>query len=382
MKIVILAPFCSLPGEANFNRFRYLARLAAQEHEVVLITSRFRHFDKALRSGKCDNEGYEVVLLDEPGYSRNISFARLWSHACFARNFRAWLHAYCRASQVDLIYSAFPLISTNIFLGKVKQQLGFRLVIDVQDVWPESLAVIPLVDRFRALLWPFSMRADRAYRGADAFVSVSQTYLLRAKRANARAAGMVCYIGSDNALWDGTPAHAFEQKKTRFFYLGTVSHSYDIETVVRGFAALVESEPDYELHILGGGPELERIRAMAAKNTYFHGFMNVEEMISMVKGMDVAVNPIKATSRGTITNKLADYILAGKPILNSQVDSEALSIIGRVSHENYADGDVDDFIRAARTIGRSRMGSVDDETIGLFDRRRTYSQVLNFIAAI
>ncbi|CAG2141818.1 glycosyltransferase [Cupriavidus numazuensis] len=382
MKIIILAPFCSLPGEANFNRFRYLARLAAQHHEVVLVTSRFRHFDKTVRSDIDCDEGYEIVLLDEPGYRRNVSLARLWSHRCFARSFRQWLQAYCRTSKVDLVYSAFPLIATNLFLGQAKRELGFKLVIDVQDVWPESLAVLPMVDRMQALMHPFSLRADRAYAGADALVSVSQTYLQRARRANAKAAGMVCYIGADENLWRSVEARVFDKGKVRFFYLGTVSHSYDMETVVRGFAALASTDPDFELHVIGGGPSMEAVRALAAGNTHFHGYLAVEDMVGLVKGMDVAINPIKSTSRGTITNKLADYVLAGKPILNSQTDDEAMSIIRRVGHRNYQDGNVDDFVRAAREIGRASLPPVDDETARLFDRGHTYSRILDFIAAV
>ena len=43
MNITIVAPYCSLPSEPYFNRFWYLAELLSQSHDVLLITSRFRH---------------------------------------------------------------------------------------------------------------------------------------------------------------------------------------------------------------------------------------------------------------------------------------------------------------------------------------------------
>ena len=49
MNITIVAPFCSLPNEPYFNRFRYLAERLAEQHDVLLITSNFKHYDKSFR---------------------------------------------------------------------------------------------------------------------------------------------------------------------------------------------------------------------------------------------------------------------------------------------------------------------------------------------
>lgn len=45
MNITIVAPYCSLPSEPHFNRFWYLAELLSQSHDVLLITSNFKHYD-------------------------------------------------------------------------------------------------------------------------------------------------------------------------------------------------------------------------------------------------------------------------------------------------------------------------------------------------
>ena len=83
MRILIVAPFCSLPGETHFNRFLHLSRVLSENHEVVLITSRFRHFDKEQREISQNSENFSIVLIDEPGYKRNVSLARVLSHAVF-----------------------------------------------------------------------------------------------------------------------------------------------------------------------------------------------------------------------------------------------------------------------------------------------------------
>ena len=203
MKILILAPFCSLPGEPYFNRFLYLAEILSKRHEVTLLTSRFRHFDKSFRKDLAEQSSFKIELIDESGYVKNVSIARLRSHSEFIKNFINWFTSSRRGADYDLVYSAYPLIATNIALGKLKRDYNFKLVIDVQDVWPEAFAaVVPQLDFLPPALIPFSWRANKAYRAADALVAVSETYLNRAQLANPSAPGLVTYIGSDSDFID------------------------------------------------------------------------------------------------------------------------------------------------------------------------------------
>ena len=70
MKIAIVAPFCSLPNELHFNRFQYLAQLLSAKHDVVLITSQFKHYDKTFRPPQTltteSNYPFQIRLL-QPG---------------------------------------------------------------------------------------------------------------------------------------------------------------------------------------------------------------------------------------------------------------------------------------------------------------------------
>lgn len=91
-------------------------------------------------------------------------------------------------------------MATNLLLGKHKARLGYKLIVDVQDVWPESFSsVVPFLKKVPHKLLPFASRANRAYRCADALVAVSQTYLDRAKEANPNVPGEAVYIGTDFA---------------------------------------------------------------------------------------------------------------------------------------------------------------------------------------
>ena len=91
MNITIVAPYCSLPSEPHFNRFWYLAELLSQSHDVLLITSNFKHYNKSFRrpeDAEAASQGrLKVMLLEESGYSKNVSLGRVTSHHRFVKHF-------------------------------------------------------------------------------------------------------------------------------------------------------------------------------------------------------------------------------------------------------------------------------------------------------
>ncbi len=384
MKIAIVAPYCSLPGEPNFNRFWYLAVLLSQQHDVLLLTSNFKHLNKSFRRPEMAENASQgrlkVKLLKESGYTKNVSLARVRSHHVLVKDFETWLQN-CRHGDWDIIYSAYPLIATNILLGQHKERLGYKLVIDVQDVWPEAFsAVIPALKKIPHNLLPFAARANRAYAAADGLVAVSQSYLDRAKEANPDAAEEVVYIGADYEKLGRAEAKHFGGEATRFFYLGTLSYSYDMETVCKGIQRLAQAGEKVELHIMGGGPDLEKLKQYESEAVKFYGYIPYAEMMSVAKGCDIAVNPIHSYAMQSVTNKLSDYMALEKPILNSQVSSEIDEILTLLPHANYRSGDVESFTAAARQILQRKNDPVNsEEIVRRFKRDIAYQKIVRLV---
>ncbi|HGG7795560.1 TPA: glycosyltransferase [Neisseria meningitidis] len=382
MNITIVAPYCSLPSEPYFNRFWYLAERLSQSHDVLLITSRFRHYDKSFRrpeDAEAASQGrLKVMLLEESGYGKNVSLERVASHYRFVKNFEQWLKN-CRPGEQDIVYSAYPLIATNLLLGKHKARLGYKLIVDVQDVWPESFSsVVPFLKKVPHKLLPFASRANRAYRCADALVAVSQTYLDRAKEANPNVPGEAVYIGTDFAAI--APPPRFRSKTVRLFYLGTLSYSYDVETVCKGVRKLLDDGENVELHIMGGGPDLEKLKQYENRAIKFYGYLPYSEMMSIAKACDIAVNAIHSHAMQSVTNKLSDYMALQKPILNSQNNAEVLDLMNLLPHENYRSGDVDSFVQAAKNILKRKNDPVQsDEIVRRFKRDVAYQKIVNLI---
>lgn len=383
MKILILAPFCTLPDEPGFNRFLYLARLLSKKHDVTLVTSSFNHSEKKQRLTPKHEENLEIHLIPEPGYTGNVSLRRLWSHKIFVSNFIDWFLKSSIEKNYQIVYSAYPFISTNIFLGGLKEKLNFKLVVDVQDIWPESIsAVIPLFLKLPKFLMPFSYSADRAYRSADLLIAVSETYLARAKNANKNAKGLVAYIGSDFDTIEKSSPQSLDAKKYHFLYMGTLSYSYDIETLLLAFKQLLYCRSDFHLHIAGGGPGEKKLLSLMGKNVTFYGYLNYPELCSLAKGVNFFINPIKKSASASITNKICDYISFKKPVINCQQSPEVQELLKKIGGSNYVAGDVDSLIRALETQVNDfifKQNELDDNFYDLFDRRKSYRIIENFI---
>lgn len=420
-KIALVAPFVSLPGEPQFNRFLYLCYLWSKTYEVTLVTSAFCHSTKRQRDR--DNERwrdlpFKLALLDEPGYRSNVSFSRFWSHRVFHQSFQGWLDSQLIAQTggdfpFDIVYSAFPLISTNLTLGKLRSSFKFKFVIDVQDIWPDSIfSALPFLAQADFLISSLRAKAHQAYSYADGLVAVSKTYLdVALSRRRSQVPTHVTYLGSDYQLIESIEAQSLGSDKIRLLYIGTLSHSYDMKTVVLGFAKLSASFDNVELHILGDGPDRARLEKISGADVFYHGYLPYVEMVAFAKACHIAVNPIVGSAMQSVTNKLSDYVAFGLPILSSQKNWEAMEIVKAQGGYWFEAGSAESFAIAAKQAitdclkqSRRSHGLVNKrahkrtherahervmtstkprhKTDLLFDRRVSYPQITEFIESL
>lgn len=388
--ILICAPFVTLPDEPGDNRFIALAKRLSKNYSVTLVTSRFHHRTKRRRERISDFEWMHVEMLDEPGYQKNVGVGRFLSHWIFCRNLKRYLS---KAPRFDLVYSAFPLVQTNLLLGAWCKELSLPLVIDVQDVWPEAIAgsIPALSGRLgMMLMYGLTVRSNRAFAMADALVAVSNTYL---ERANVKCLPenrkVVAYIGCKE-LWfrDEGPIPLRDiERPLKAVYLGSLSGSYDIETLVRA-AALA---PEIEIEIIGDGPHGNKLRSLNAKlggRAQFIGMLPHQEAIARTVSADVALNAIKSSALQSVTNKLSDYFCAGLPILSCQMNDEVKHLLGEGGGVTYEAGNEAMLskllIQLANEPEALRQMSYCNRAIAhnLFMRSKSYEKIIDLIDRI
>ncbi|MGJ3196277.1 glycosyltransferase family 4 protein [Peribacillus frigoritolerans] len=346
-KVLVVAQFTQLPGEKgnNRSRFKLICEMLVKEgYEVTVITSRFRELDRTFRKNNEEykNAPYRIVILDEVGYYKNISFKRIYSMWSFTQSLKKFLKD--SNEDYDLVYACVPGLDSALAAGKYANQKNIPFVIDVQDVWPEVMydlvLDVPLISNI--LFSPLQLMANRVYGMADGIMAVSKTYLEIAKVKNSKSSIKdYVYIGTDIENFDlsvNGHINVIEKPVDEFWiaYIGSLGHSYDIYTFIEGAKLAKEKGINVRPIILGSGPLEKDFKEFAKKmgsNALFTGWVDHTTMGTYLKKSDAVINSIKRKTPASITNKVGDYLSSGRPMLNGSLNLEFLELL-----ENYKFG--------------------------------------------
>ena len=112
--------------------------------------------------------------------------------------------------------------------------------------------------------------------------------------------------------------------------------------------------PEYRLMVVGGGPELESLKALARKldvagRVLFLGPVPVERANAAMNCFDVALAPFPADRPATSPLKLRDYAAAGRPVLASDLPQNRADADRSWARFFRAD-DADDLARQVRAL--------------------------------
>lgn len=399
-RILIVAPFISMPDEIGFNRFTYIARgLADRGHEVTVVTSRFSHYLKTKRSEQyvLDERGYEIYFLDETGYNRNVSLKRAVSHLFFLHNLRKFL--LHRSFSYDLIYAALPMVGSAFLASRMKSTEDKAFVVDIQDLWPEAPAFALPGPTFlwRFVLAPIGVIARRTYAGADAVIGVSETYVETARRALSTGVPVRSfYIGADVQKFarrmypEAEKTANLKHKGLELVYIGTLGNSYDLKTVFRALCSLASFRiPSPRLTLIGDGPQRKELVELADSlqiTVKFRGTVSYDELAETLCSYDLAVNPYYKGALQSLTNKLADYLAAGLPILNAANNPEVETLIEKYElGYNYKPEDDKELCNLIIMLNDKReeirQRSLNSRSFAekYMDRERIYTELFNLV---
>jgi glycosyltransferase involved in cell wall biosynthesis len=383
-KIIIIAPFINFPSESGFNRFFYIANLLSSTNDVTLVTSNFSHFLKTRRDliSVAENVNFKTEFVNEFGYKSNFSLKRFLSILSCEINIILWVIKNKNKIVGSTLYCAYPLILYNIYLNIFCSKIYKRLFIDVQDIWPHSLSsVLKNQFFFKIILDFFKFSIFNSFSRTESFFVVSATYANYFSNFQKTVPRHIVYIGGDFDYIQSIPANTEENNSiVRFFYIGTLSFSYDLETAIKVFNYFKESGVNYELHIFGRGPDEENLKKIANTNIKFHGNLAYEDMVSRCKSCDVALNLIAEGAPQSVTNKLSDYLLLNKLIISSKGCEEVNDLVKFSGGEIYLPGSKDSLIGV---INHSILNNLhinrkfNFDILNLFDRSLSYSIIFN-----
>lgn len=373
--------------DGNNSRFVYLAKLLEKEHNVEIITSDFMHKPKAHAKSVGPLGNVQVTTLHEPGYAKNVSLQRFASHKALANNLKTYLKG---RKKPDMVYVAVPSLDVAGVAADYCRKNGVKFVVDIQDLWPEAFLMVFNIPVLSKLLFkPMELLANKIYAAADRIVAVSETYVQRGLRVNKRGVqGSVVYLGTDKDVFDSyCDAQPGRQDDViEIAYIGSLAASYDLDTAIDAIAQL-KTDRNVRFVVMGDGARkasFEEHAKAVGICCEFTGSLPYPEMVKRLCSCDIAVNPIRKGSAGSVINKVNDYAMAGLPVINSQECLEYRDLLDEYEAGiNCVCQDVQSMAAALKQLveddaQRAQMG-VNSRKLGeeQFDRSYTYRLLAN-----
>lgn len=373
--------------DGNNSRFVYLAKLLEKEHNVEIITSDFMHKPKAHAKSVGPLGNVQVTTLHEPGYAKNVSLQRFASHKALANNLKTYLKG---RKKPDMVYVAVPSLDVAGVAADYCRKNGVKFVVDIQDLWPEAFLMVFNIPVLSKLLFkPMELLANKIYAAADWIVAVSETYVQRGLRVNKRGVqGSVVYLGTDKDVFDSyCDAQPGRQDDViEIAYIGSLAASYDLDTAIDAIAQL-KTDRNVRFVVMGDGARkasFEEHAKAVGICCEFTGSLPYPEMVKRLCSCDIAVNPIRKGSAGSVINKVNDYAMAGLPVINSQECLEYRDLLDEYEAGiNCVCQDVQSMAAALKQLveddaQRAQMG-VNSRKLGeeQFDRSYTYRLLAN-----
>ena len=301
MKAVIITCF-----ESNEERAAFVYDVCLQKnYEVQVYTSDFSHIRKEKR--KDVPEGF--TALPARKYRKNLSLARILSHIRFAKD----VFALMRRKKPDLIWLMAPANSL------IKEAAAYRrdvpetkLIIDIIDMWPESLPLSIDKDRFPFSVWK-RLRSDYL-KCCDLLVCECDLYREILEKE---------YPGKIETIrWARKPVARISKKQIgndvlSLVYIGSINNIIDTGRIQRVIAGI---DMPVTLHVIGDGENRERFleKMKEVCDVRYHGVvMDEEKKAQIFEQCHAGINIYKEDLYIGLTVKCIDYFEHGLPIINN-----------------------------------------------------------------
>jgi glycosyltransferase involved in cell wall biosynthesis len=339
MNILLINHYAGSGRHGMEYRPYYLAREWVRlGHRVTIAAASYSHVRMQapqLRATVTEEavEGIRYLWFKTPGYQGN-GVARAVNMLAFVTQLlrhRAWLLDHPRPDAV-IASSTYPLDTVPAY--HIARKCTAKLVYEVHDLWPLSLLEVGGMSPWHPFIMLLQWAEDFGYRKADRVIS-----MLPKAAGHMRAHGMALqkfvYIpnGIDLPDWEGEPAPLPAEHRAalaefrgsnRFLvgYAGAHGLANALHTLLDA-ASLLQDRPVAFL-LVGQGPEKPALQQQAKRL----GLRNVlllppvpkpaiPTLLASLDALYIGLQKTPLFRFGVSPNKLMDYMMAAKPIIQA-----------------------------------------------------------------
>lgn len=330
MRILLLSQW--FDPEPTFKGLAFARELVRLGHEVQVLTG-FPNYP----GGKL-YDGYKIRLLQRenidgisvlrvPLYPSHDGSAlkRIANYVSFA--VAAALLGPLLVRRADVVYVYHPPATVSLPAMMLKLLRGMPFVYDIQDLWPDTLAVTGMIKN-QTILKCVDLWCRLTYRFASHIVVLSPGFKNRLQERGVPGEKIsVIYNWCDEGQITNVERSAAEQYEPelsgRFnvVFAGTMGKAQALDAVLDAAKLLAERLPQVQFVFIGGGIDVDRLKQIKAEmkveNVLFLPRRPVSEIGSILCMADLLLVHLKADPLFEITlpSKTQAYLATGRPIL-------------------------------------------------------------------
>ncbi|MGE5194331.1 MAG: glycosyltransferase family 4 protein [Deltaproteobacteria bacterium] len=349
MKILYISQYFPPEMGAPAARVSELARYwAAAGHEVTVLTGFPNHptgvvhseYRSRFRRLVCREQvgGVNVVrtwlvpLPNRKPAERMLNYISFCLSACLTGTF---------IERPDVVIATSPQLLVGICGWWVSRIKNVPFVLEVRDLWPESLAAVGVGSSRSLLHRGLGRLAGFLYRTCQRLVVVTPAFKDHIVREWGVPGEKISVVpnGVETELF--SPAAAGEAVRNdhglqgRFVvsYIGTLGMAHDLGTVLDAAVCCAESMPEVVFLLVGEGADKQRVMSLARerqlKNVQFLPQQPREKVPGLVAASDVCLVTLRRSDvfKTVIPTKMLEFMSCGRPVVLA-VEGQARDLLG------------------------------------------------------
>ena len=342
MTILMISHYAGAPQYGMEFRSYYMAReWVNMGHRVMIVGSAFSHLRKRQpTAGKETIDGIEYLWLPTRRYEGNGA-GRAFSMFQFV--WQVYRHLRSLVLNPDVVIASSVYTFDIYPCRRIARKCHARLVYEVHDLWPLSPMVIGNLSRWHPFIWLLQCGENYAYRHCDMVISILDKAFPHMQRHGLSPDRFCCIPnGFRQEEWNECNKATLPAEHTDLLnrlkgqgctvvgFAGGHTQSTAMQVLVEA-ARILHSRNNLAFVLVGQGPQKEELIALAQQyqldNIYFLPPIEKQAIPPLLDRFDICyaggVHSI-LHQYGTSFNKITDYMVAGKPIVNSVDEPDSL----------------------------------------------------------
>lgn len=336
MNILLINHYAgSLSLGMEFRQF-YLAKRWIKNNNVLIVTASFHHLRNynptIIKSTFREVDGIKFFFVKTTAYSKN-NLLRLVNIVLFLINLMRYSNKITKSFRPDVVITSSTYVFDIWVAKRIANISNAKLVFEIPDLWPLALIELNVLKTWHPIIMFMKLSEWFAYRTSDLIVSVlpnCQNYMVN-KGMNPTKFNYIPN-GIDTDEW--VVECNLPEEIMRFInkiklnhskiicYIGSHSVANELSPLLYAFKEL-KSYP-VQLLFVGNGVNKRSIVSLSESlnldNVKFLDKINKSQIPKLLEFVDilyVGLKKVHVFKYGISPNKLFDYMMAGKPIIQA-----------------------------------------------------------------